>query len=93
MDGWPALSPSAAAVLTTANQPMIAAAFTWWNRAQRVLIATETAATNITLAVQIPILGWIFFNEQLGLAEVAGMALVVAGVLAMRARRQPNSPG
>jgi drug/metabolite transporter (DMT)-like permease len=70
-----------------------ALAFTWWNQTQRVLRATETAAINTTMAAQIPILGWIFLDEALGAAEIVGITLVVAGVLTMRARRQPNNPG
>ncbi len=40
------------------------------------------------MAVQIPIFGWIFFDERLGVAEMAGITLVVIGVLTMRSRRK-----
>ena len=86
LDGLPRVSLGAALILGWLAVVNTAAAFTWWNHAQRVLSATETAAINTTMAVQIPILGWIFFDERLGAAEVTGIALVVAGVLTMRGR-------
>ncbi len=87
LDGIPHVRPSAAAILVWLAVVNTALAFTWWNHAQRVLSATETAAINTTMAVQIPILGWIFFDERLGAPEIVGIALVVTGVLAMRAGR------
>lgn len=62
-----------------------AAAFTWWNHAQRRLTATESAAINTMMVVQIPILGWVFLAEPLGAAEIAGICVVLVGVLSMRA--------
>ena len=93
VDGWPRPSPSAALIIAWLAVVNTALAFTWWNQTQRVLRATETAAINTTMAAQIPILGWIFLDEALGAAEIVGITLVVVGVLTMRARRQPNSPG
>ncbi len=86
LDGLPHIGLSAAAILVWLAVVNTAAAFTWWNHAQRILSATETAAINTTMAVQIPILGWIFFDERLGIAEIAGITLVVIGVLTMRSR-------
>jgi drug/metabolite transporter (DMT)-like permease len=93
VDGWPRPTLAAAAIITWLAVVNTALAFTWWNHAQRVLTATESAAINTTMAVQIPILAWIFLDEPLGVAEIAGITLVVVGVMTMRARVQPNSPG
>ena len=64
-----------------------AVAFTLWNRALQHLSATESAAINTTMVVQIPVLGWIFLDEPLGGPEIAGIALVCVGVLVMTMRR------
>lgn len=64
-----------------------ALAFTLWNRALRHLTATESAAINTTMVVQIPVLGWIFLDEPLGWPEMMGIALVAVGVLVMTRRR------
>ena len=90
LDGLPRIPLGAAAILLWLAVVNTAAAFTWWNHAQRSLTATEAAAINTTMAVQIPILGWIFFDERLGAAEIIGITLMVIGVLTMRAR---NTPG
>lgn len=57
-----------------------AVAFTLWNQALQHLTATESAAINTTMVVQIPILGWIFLDEPLGLPEITGIVLVSIGV-------------
>jgi len=88
LEGFPHIGLSAAAILVWLAVVNTAAAFTWWNHTQRILSATETAAINTTMAVQIPIFGWIFFDERLGVAEMAGITLVVIGVLTMRSRRK-----
>lgn len=92
VDGVPRPGTAALVVIAWLAVVNTALAFTWWNRSLRTLTATESAAINTTMAVQIPILGWIFLDEPLGLPEIAGISMVVAGVLAMRsARRQTLS--
>lgn len=89
LDGVPHLSGRGALIVAWLAVVNTAAAFTWWNHAHRHLSAAELAAINTTMAVQIPILGWIFLDEPLGAPEVAGITLVVTGVLAMQTLRRP----
>lgn len=84
LDGVPRLTARAATIIAWLAVVNTAAAFTWWNHAHRHLTAAETAAINTTMAVQIPILAWIFLAEPLGPPEITGITLVVAGVLAMQ---------
>lgn len=92
IDGVPRLGWVAVVIIVWLAAVNTAVAFTWWNQSQRVLSATETAAINTAMAVQIPIFGWIFFDEALGPAEVAGITLVVLGVLAMRSTQRRAAP-
>ena len=87
VDGVPHVSWSAAAIVAWLAVVNTACAWTWWNQAQRALTATEAAAINTTMAVQIPLLAWIFLDERLGVPELVGIALVVVGVSAMRGSR------
>lgn len=87
VDGVPHVSWSAAAIVAWLAIVNTAFAWTWWNHAQRSLTATESAAINTTMAVQIPLLAWIFLDERLGVPEAIGISLVVAGVVAMRSAR------
>ena len=87
VDGLPHVSWSAAAIVAWLAVVNTAFAWTWWNHAQRVLTATEAAAINTTMAVQIPLLAWVFLDERLGVPEIAGIVIVVVGVTAMRAAR------
>jgi len=81
-------TPTAIAVVAWLAAVNTAAAFTWWNVALRRLPAAEMATINTTMAVQIPVLGWIFFGEALGAAELLGLAVVVVAVAA--ATRPPG---
>ena len=84
VDGVPRVSWSAAAIVAWLAVVNTAFAWTWWNHAQRSLTATEAAAINTTMAVQIPLLAWVLLDERLGIPEIAGITLVVVGVSAMR---------
>ncbi|MDQ3738879.1 MAG: DMT family transporter, partial [Actinomycetota bacterium] len=68
-----------------------AVAFTLWNRALRHLTATESAAINTTMVVQIPILGWVFLDEPLGWPEMTGILLVSVGVGACQGIRMSGA--
>jgi drug/metabolite transporter (DMT)-like permease len=70
-----------------------ALAFTWWNESLRHLSATESAAINNLMLLQIAALAWLLLGEAPGAIQWAGMILVTLGVLAARARRQtPDEP-
>lgn len=72
-----------------------ALAFTLWNLALRRLTALESAAINNTMLVQIAFLAWIALDEALGYRELAGIALVSAGVFMTQstAARRAAPPG
>jgi drug/metabolite transporter (DMT)-like permease len=80
-EGWPAISIRLASIIVWLAIVNTAAAFTWWNVCLRGLPATEVAAINTTMAVQIPLLGWLVFGEALGWSECLGLAVVVGAVL------------
>jgi drug/metabolite transporter (DMT)-like permease len=66
-----------------------ALAFTLWNRSLQYLTATESAAINNTMLIQIAILAWIFLGEAPGGLDIIGMAAVSVGVyLARRTRAE-----
>ncbi|MFC2030183.1 DMT family transporter [Chloroflexota bacterium] len=62
-------------------------AFTLWNRTLRTLSAMESSIINSTMLIQIAILAWLFFGEQLTLQEGIGMVLAGLGVLLVQIRR------
>lgn len=84
VEGLPALSARSVAIVAWLAIVNTAVAFTWWNQAQRHLTASEIAAINTTMVIQIPILAWIFLDEPLGVFELTGITLVAVGVTAMR---------
>ena len=61
-----------------------AAAFTLWNHTQRTLGATESSLINNTMLVQIAVLAFVFLGDRLTVFEVTGVALALAGVLAVQ---------
>jgi drug/metabolite transporter (DMT)-like permease len=56
-------------------------AFTLWNRTLQTLTAVESSIINNTMLPQIAILAWIFLDEQVGIRQIIGLCLVVAGTL------------
>lgn len=79
-DGVPQISAGAAAVIVWLAVVNTALAFTWWNVCLRRLGAAEMAAINTLMSVQIPVLGWIFLDEAIGVSEAVGIAIVAAAV-------------
>jgi drug/metabolite transporter (DMT)-like permease len=67
-----------------------ALAFAWWNESLRHLSATESAAINNLMLLQIAALAWLLLGEAPGAIQWAGMILVTLGVLAARSRRQAS---
>lgn len=76
----PRLSPQSVLILVWLVVVNTATAFTVWNHTQRHLGATESAAVNTTMLVQVALLGWIFLGEALGPWQWAGIVLVTVGV-------------
>lgn len=63
-------------------------AFTLWNRSLRTLTAVESSVLNSTMMPQIAILAWALLGEPLTLRQIAGMALVAVGALAVQVGRR-----
>jgi drug/metabolite transporter (DMT)-like permease len=69
-------------------------AFTIWNRSLQRLSASESAAVNNTMLIQIGLLAWLFLDEVPGLLDLIGMGGVSIGVyLAQRPRSEAKIPG
>jgi drug/metabolite transporter (DMT)-like permease len=58
-----------------------AVAFTLWNRTLRTLTAMESSIINNTMMIQIPILAWLFLDEDPSGMEIMGMVLAGLGIL------------
>jgi drug/metabolite transporter (DMT)-like permease len=70
-----------------------ALAFTLWNRSLQHLSATESAAVNNTMLIQIGLLAWVLLGEVPGALDVLGMLAVSVGVyLASRPRVEMRVP-
>jgi drug/metabolite transporter (DMT)-like permease len=92
-EGWPALSGRAWLIVTWLAVVNTALAFTLWNRSLQLLSATESAAINNTMLIQIGLLAWAFLDEVPGAMDVLGMVAVSAGVyLASRPRVEMKVP-
>ncbi|MEX0825482.1 MAG: DMT family transporter [Acidimicrobiia bacterium] len=72
-------------------------AFTIWNHTMRHLTATESAAINNTMLIQIAILAWIFLGERPSAIQVIGILAVTVGItlgqrVGWRLRRDADQP-
>lgn len=72
-------------------------AFTIWNHTMRHLTATESAAINNTMLVQIAILAWIFLGERPSAVQLIGILAVTFGItlgqrVGWRPRRGADQP-
>ncbi len=86
VEGVPALSPANWAFIAWLAVVNTALAFPLWNHTQRTLSAVESSIINSTMLVQIAVLAWLFLGETLTWQDLAGMALVVVGTLAVQIR-------
>jgi drug/metabolite transporter (DMT)-like permease len=80
VEGWPVLSGRAWLIVVWLAVVNTALAFTLWNRSLQHLSATESAAINSTMLIQIGLLAWVFLDEVPGVLDVFGMLAVSAGV-------------
>jgi drug/metabolite transporter (DMT)-like permease len=93
IEGLPALSGRAWLIVIWLAVVNTALAFTLWNRSLQHLSATESAAVNNTMLIQIGLLAWVFLDEVPGALDVLGMLAVSAGVyLASRPRVEVQVP-
>ncbi len=89
IEGLPALSLEAVAIVAWLAIVNTAVAFTLWNFSLRYLTASQSSVVNNAMLPQIGLLGWVFLGETPGPWQWAGMILVSAGVAAGQ-YRQPT---
>ena len=87
IEGLPSISGRAWLIIVWLAVANTAWAFTLWNRSLQQLSATESAAINNTMLIQIGLLAWLFLDETPGPLDIVGMVAVSVGVyLAQRPR-------
>lgn len=87
IEGTPSVSSRAWLIIAWLAVVNTAWAFTLWNRSLQMLSATESAAINNTMLIQIGLLAWLFLAETPGPLDILGMVAVSIGVyLAQRPR-------
>ena len=60
--------------------------FVLWNRTLRTLTAVESNVVTNAMLAEIAVLAWLFLGEHLTLLDVAGLALVMVGVVMVQLR-------
>ena len=94
VEGMPSISARAWLIIGWLAAVNTAWAFTIWNRSLQRLSASESAAVNNTMLIQIGLLAWLFLDEVPGLLDLIGMGGVSIGVyLAQRPRSDAKIPG
>lgn len=89
IEGLPRVTLTAAVIIGWLAVVNTALAFTMWNHSLRHLGATESAAINNTMLIQIAVLAWIFLGETPSAIQVVGILAVTAGIsLAQRLVRR-----
>ena len=92
MEGVPSISARAWLIIGWLAAVNTAWAFTIWNRSLQRLSATESAAVNNTMLIQIGLLAWLFLDEAPGPFDLLGMGGVSLGVyLAQRPRSEAKT--
>ena len=84
--GLPSLSLSNWGIIVWLAVVNSAFAFTLWNHTLRTLSAMESSIINNTMMIQIPILAWIFLDEDPSALEIIGMVLAGVGSLIVQLR-------
>jgi drug/metabolite transporter (DMT)-like permease len=92
IEGWPSISVRAWLIIAWLAVVNTAWAFTLWNRSLQMLSATESAAINNTMLIQIGLLAWLFLGEIPGVLDMVGMVVVSVGVyLSQRPRTEARA--
>jgi drug/metabolite transporter (DMT)-like permease len=90
LEGPPHLDPTGWAIIAWMAVVNTAFAFTWWNESLRHLSATESAAINNLMLLQIAVLAWVFLGEAPAPIQWLGMVIVTVGVIGAQAWRRPG---
>lgn len=93
VQGFGTLGPQQWLIIVWLAVVNTAAAFTLWNRTLRTLTAVESSIINNLMLPQIAVLAWVFLGESLSSRQIAGIALVGAGMLIVQllAPRPPRA--
>lgn len=91
IQGLPSLSLSNWAIILWLAVVNSAFAFTLWNHTLRTLTAMESSLINNTMMIQIPILAWLFLDEQTSALEILGMILAGLGIVIVQIRGSSRS--
>lgn len=91
IQGLPTLSLSNWGIILWLAIVNSAFAFTLWNHTLRTLSAMESSIINNTMMIQIPILAWLFLDEEPSALEVLGMILAGVGILIVQLRWRRTS--
>lgn len=87
VDGLPRLTPATWGIVVWLAVVNTAFAFTLWNRTLQSLTATESAAINNTMLVQIAVLAWLVLGEDLAIVQWFALVVVSIGIWLVRRRR------
>jgi drug/metabolite transporter (DMT)-like permease len=80
LQGLPSLSLTSWGIIIWLAVVNSAFAFTLWNHTLRTLSAMESSIINNTMMIQIPILAWLFLDEDPTALEILGMVLAGVGI-------------
>lgn len=83
-EGVPTMSPRAWLIVAWLAVAHTALGFGMWNHGLRTLSAVEASALADLTVVQIALLAWVFLGEGLAVAQVAGLAVALLGVLVVQ---------
>ena len=87
LDGVPHLTATTWGIVAWLAVVNTAVAFTLWNHTLRSLTATESAAINNTMLVQIAVLAWLVLGEGLTGVQWFALLVVSVGIWLVRRRR------
>jgi drug/metabolite transporter (DMT)-like permease len=87
LEGAPQLDARAWLIIGWLAVVNTALAFTLWNNTMRTLTAVESSVLNNLMLVQIAVLAWVFLGETLDLRQLIGLAIALAGIIAVQLRR------
>mgnify|MGYP002063821584 FL=1 len=81
VEGVPSFSPTAWLLIAWLAVVNTALTYTLWAQSQRSLRAVESSVLGDLTVIQVALLGWVVLGEGLDLAQMAGIALAVGGVI------------
>ena len=85
--GMPVLTPTTILIIIWLAVVNTAFAFTLWNKTLQHLSALESSIINNLMMVQIPVLAWLFLDEEITAKTGVGLILAVVGILTVQLRR------